>query len=71
MGAPEEVDCCSLEENLGLLLRDDLIFLTLSCLEAIDPIYVMFGKLHYVYYLEGVGDIFQAFYFAGVFVIFW
>ena len=28
------------------------------------------GKIHYVYYLEGVGDIFQALYSTGVFVIF-
>ena len=29
---------CSLEENLGLLLRFDFIFLALACLEAIDLI---------------------------------
>ena len=43
MEAPEEVGCCSLEENLGLLMRADLQFLTMACMEAIDPIYVIFG----------------------------
>ena len=35
--------CCYLEENLGLMLRDDFLFLTLAYLEAIDPIYVILG----------------------------
>ena len=42
--APEEVGCCSLEENLGLLLRADFLFLALACLEAIDPVYVILGR---------------------------
>ena len=41
---PEEVGCCSLEENLGLLLRADFLFLALACLEAIDPVYVILGR---------------------------
>ena len=39
--APEEVGCCSLEENFVLLLRADFLFLDLACLEAIDPISVI------------------------------
>ena len=42
--APEEVGCCSLELNLGLLLRSDSLFLDLDCLEAIDPISVILGR---------------------------
>ena len=41
--APEEVGCCSFEENMGLLLRANLLFLALACLEAIDPISFIFG----------------------------
>ena len=42
--APEEVGCCSLEENLGLLLRANFLFLDLACMEAIDPIYFILGR---------------------------
>ena len=42
--APEEVGCCFLEENLGFLLRYDLLFLNLDCLEAMDPISVILGR---------------------------
>ena len=42
--APEEVGCCSLEENLGLLLRTDFLFLSMDCLEAIDPISIILGR---------------------------
>ena len=41
---PEDVGCCSLEENLGLLLRANFLFLTPACLEAIDPISVILGR---------------------------
>ena len=41
---PEEVGCCSLEEKLELLLRYDLLILTLAFLEAIDPISVILGS---------------------------
>ena len=44
MGAPKEVDCCSLDENLVLVPRAELLFLTLDCLEAIDPISVIMGS---------------------------
>ena len=44
MEVPEDVGCCSLEENLGLLLRADFLFLTLACLEAIYPISVILGR---------------------------
>ena len=42
--AHEEVGCCSLEENLGLLLRYNFLFLDLSCLEVIDLISVILGR---------------------------
>ena len=42
--APEEVGCCSLEENFGLLLRAYFLFLALACMEAIDPISVILGR---------------------------
>ena len=41
--APEEVGCCSLDENLGLMMRADFLFLNLACMEEIDPIYFIFG----------------------------
>ena len=41
--ASDEVGCCYLEENLGLMLRANFLFLTLACMEAIDPISVILG----------------------------
>ena len=37
------MDFCSLEENFVLLIRADILFLILACLEAVDLIYVMLG----------------------------
>ena len=53
-GAPEEVGCCSLEENLGLLLRAEFLSLALTCLEAIDPISVILGRSIMFTILEGL-----------------
>ena len=44
MEAPGEVDFSSLEKNLGLLLRAGHLFLTLACLESIDPIFMILGR---------------------------
>ena len=41
--APEEMGCCYFEEKLGLLLKDDFLFLTLDFLEAIDKISFILG----------------------------
>ena len=56
--APDEVDCCSLEVNFGLLLRADLLFLTLACQEAIDPICMILGSFIMFTILKGL-DVFS------------
>ena len=42
--APEEVGCSSLEENSGLPLISNFLFLDLVCLEKMDQIYVILGR---------------------------
>ena len=39
--SPDEVGCCSLEGNLGFLLRSEFLFLAPAFLEEIDPISVI------------------------------
>ena len=52
--APEDVDFYSFEEKLVLLLRDDLLFLTLAFLESNDPIYMTLGRYIMFTILKGI-----------------
>ena len=52
--APEDVDFYSFEEKLVLLLRDDLLFLTLAFLESNDAIYMTLGRYIMFNILKGI-----------------
>ena len=54
MEAAEEMCFCSLERVYGLILKTDLLFLILSCQEAIDPISLILGRSGVFTILKGL-----------------